>query len=235
MCNRFINAATRAEIAALCAALNRPFRAEDAVFTGPQEMFPDRDVPVLGAGSDGGLICKKLRWGLPPIPGGKSLITNIRNLQSRWWAEENRDLLIRPGARCLVPFTRFAEPARNSAWFATDRPVACFAGIWQPWHGPRLADSGGARRAPCVADWRLFAFLTTGANALVRPVHPQAMPVILADPADQAAWLSGGAASLSLQRPFPEARMQMVARAEAENARSERKETSADEQFNLDL
>lgn len=214
MCNRFINTATKADIQALCAALSRPLRMEDATLGGPVEMFPDRDVPVLGqnlkTGPDGELICKRLRWGLPPIPGGKSLITNIRNLKSRWWAEENHALLIRSHFRCLVPFTRFAEPARNSSWFETDVAVPCFAGIWQPWHGERLADVGGPRRVRQVGDWRLFAFLTTDANAMVAPVHPKAMPVILADPADQAAWLAGGEASLALQRPFPAERMCLV-------------------------
>jgi len=210
MCNRFINAATNADIQALCAALSRPVRVDDATFNGPQEMFPDRDVPVLGQGPDGELICKRLRWGLPPIPGGKSLITNIRNLNSRWWAEENHALLTRSHFRALVPFTRFAEPARNSSWFETDVPVPCFAGIWQPWHGERLADAGGPQRVRHVGDWRLFAFLTTEANAQVATVHPKAMPVILADPADQMAWLAGGEDSLVLQRPFPAERMRLV-------------------------
>ncbi len=215
MCNRFINQAGKAEITALSEAISRPLTCVPGVFDGPFEMFPDRDVPVLGQGPDGGLIYKKLRWGLPPIPGGKSLITNIRNLKSRWWSEENRALITRAHFRALVPFTRFAEPARNSSWFETDLPVACFAGVWMPWHGARLAEAGGPRRVRREDDWRLFAFLTTEANALTAPAHPKAMPVILADAADQAAWLAGGAASLSLQRPLPETRMRQIGQDEA--------------------
>jgi putative SOS response-associated peptidase YedK len=59
------------------------------------------------------------------------------------------------------------------------------------------------RRAREKRDWTLFAFLTTDANDIVRPVHEKAMPVILIDPAEQAEWLSGGTESLRLQRPLP--------------------------------
>ena len=41
-------------------------------------------------------------------------------------------------------------------------------------------------------NWMPFAFLTTEANDVVRPVHEHASPVILVDPAEQAEWLAGG-------------------------------------------
>ena len=52
-----------------------------------------------------------------------------------------------------------------------------------------------------VVDYRLFAFLTTEPNAVVAPIHPKAMPVIL-DRADWDQWLTGSVEeALELQRP----------------------------------
>jgi putative SOS response-associated peptidase YedK len=60
-------------------------------------------------------------------------------------------------------------------------------------------------------EHRLFAFLTTEANDLVRPIHAKAMPVILRE-GDWDRWLDadvGGA--LSLQRPLPAGQLMIVA------------------------
>ena len=49
----------------------------------------------------------------------------------------------------------------------------------------------------------LFAFLTTEANADVRPIHPKAMPVILTRPEEWETWLTAPApVALRLQRPL---------------------------------
>ena len=199
MCNRFINAATADEIFAFAQALGLDLSAASAP---GGEFFPDAEVPVLRPAGAGRLGYVPLLWGLPPPPGVRGPVANIRNLQSRWWREENREFLLDPRYRCLVPFTRFAEPARGSTWFAvTETPVAAFAGIWRPWHGVRRHRQ---------ADWELFAFLTTAANGLVRPVHPQAMPAILAKPEEMALWLQGGTESLRLQRPLPDTALEIV-------------------------
>jgi hypothetical protein len=88
--------------------------------------------------------------------------------------------------------------------------VAAFAGIWRPWHGERLAGQPGQkRRARELGDWKLYSFLTTEANDVVRPVHEKAMPVILIDPAGQAEWLQGGAETLRLQRPLQSGQLQI--------------------------
>lgn len=50
----------------------------------------------------------------------------------------------------------------------------------------------------------IFAFLTTDPNAVVAPVHPKAMPVIIA-PEDADTWLTAPAAdAMALQRPAPD-------------------------------
>jgi putative SOS response-associated peptidase YedK len=60
----------------------------------------------------------------------------------------------------------------------------------------------------------LYAFLTTAPNAVVKPIHPKAMPVIMTDPTELAEWMEGGEASLRLQRPLPEDGLVLVSRTE---------------------
>ena len=72
---------------------------------------------------------------------------------------------------------------------------------------PNSRDKNAASREE--RDWKLFSFLTTDANDVVRPVHEKAMPVILIDPAEQNEWLGGGESSLRLQRPLPNAQLAM--------------------------
>lgn len=118
--------------------------------------------------------------------------TNARNLDSGLW----RNAIATPAQRCLVPFTRFAEPKAKADrldendrdwWFTVNNmPMACFAGIWRD-----------------GIDEAEFAFLTCAPNALVAPKHPKAMPVIL-QPDDYDRWLAGDkATALELAAPFP--------------------------------
>jgi putative SOS response-associated peptidase YedK len=176
----------------------------------PQDnIFPDQDAPILRNAPDGGVELMMARWGFPPIPGEKLPITNIRNLKSRWWMQENRDYILAPQYRCLVPFTAFAEPAVHSTWFEVpDREIAFFAGVWRPWRGERLAVQPGQKaRVREAREWTLFAFLTTEPNAVVRPVHEKAMPVILTEPTECSEWFGGGEASLRVQRPLADERL----------------------------
>lgn len=207
MCNRYEQAASIAEMRRHMEMLEREFDRRSATYNlAPQEnIYPDQDAPIIRNHESGGVELAMLRWGFPPIPGKKAPITNIRNLKSRWWSDVNREWMLEPQYRCLVPFTAFAEPVRDSTWFSVpDTEVAFFAGVWRPWHGERLAEQPGkTRRAREERDWELYAFLTTDANDVVRPVHEKAMPAILYKPEDCAEWLSGGAESLRLQRPLP--------------------------------
>jgi putative SOS response-associated peptidase YedK len=58
----------------------------------------------------------------------------------------------------------------------------------------------------------LFAFLTTEPNAIVKPIHDKAMPVILTAPEEIEAWLTAPAAdALKLQRPLPDDALEIVA------------------------
>ncbi len=211
MCNRYANRATVSQLRKLALTLEKPLETTPATDNLPpqENIYPDQDAPVLRPHKNGGLELAMLRWGLPPIPGQKAPITNIRNLKSRWWRDVNREYMLEPQYRCLVPFTEFAEPVRDSTWFSIkDVDVAFFAGVWRPWQGERLVEQPGKkRRAKEERDWELYAFLTTEANDIVRPVHEKAMPVILTDPAECSEWLSGGAESLKLQRAYDAGQM----------------------------
>jgi len=64
----------------------------------------------------------------------------------------------------------------------------------------------------------LFAFLTTGPNAVVAPVHPKAMPVILTTGAEIERWMTVPAKdALELQRPLPDDALRIVARGKKED------------------
>jgi putative SOS response-associated peptidase YedK len=154
---------------------------------------------------DGRRVVEAMTWGFPdkgrerkraPAPGQSRLIyeyyPNARDLGREWW----RMWIAQPAHRCLVPFTRFAEPKaaahRTSPrdvnwWFTvTDQSHPCFAGIW------KMHEDLGP----------VYSFLTCEPNALVGPKHPKAMPVILRAE-DREQWLTGSLdEALSLQRPY---------------------------------
>jgi putative SOS response-associated peptidase YedK len=64
----------------------------------------------------------------------------------------------------------------------------------------------------------MFGFLTTEANAVVAPIHPKAMPVILTTPEEVDLWLEGEMPeALKLQRPLPDGFLRIVGRGEKED------------------
>lgn len=206
MCNRYAQKGSLADIRRLARLMDYDLATSAATDNLPalENVYPDQDAPILRETAPGVLELAMLRWGFPPIPGQSQPITNIRNLKSKWWSDVNREWLTEARYRCLVPFSAFAEPLRDPTWFTVKgREVSFFAGVWRPWHGERLAEQPGkARRAREEHDWELFAFLTTEANDIVRPIHEKAMPVILTEADECREWLGGGVESLRLQRPY---------------------------------
>jgi len=213
MCNRYEQKGSAAQIRIIAKMMGYDLSTTSATDNlAPQDsVYPDQDAPIITNKAGGGLELIMARWGFPPIPGEKAPITNIRNLKSKWWRDVNREWITAKEYRCLVPFTAFAEPVRDSTWFIVPGvEVATFAGIWRPWTGERLAEQPGQkRRVREIRDWKLFSFLTTDANDIVRPVHEKAMPVILVEPDEQKEWLRGGDSYLHLQRPLPNDRLKI--------------------------
>lgn len=189
MCNRYRVRTGPEEIANL-------FRAEVTkdVRWG-NDIWPRYEAPIIIA-HEGTRRIGPMRWGFPTQVQGKTKplikhVTNARNLDSSLW----KPSIMRPERRCLVPFTSFAEPKPGKDenglpaqhWFTiVDQPVAAFAGLWRP-----------------TEDGPVFAFLTCEPNALVAPLHPKAMPVVLmAD--DHEKWLTGTyEQALAMQTSYP--------------------------------
>ena len=162
---------------------------------------------------DGERELAMMRWGFPSptSKGPQHPVTNVRNVKSPYWRP-----WLKPEQRCLVPVSSFSEyadtkPRKTPVWFALDedRPLFALAGIWRPWTGVR----GPKRDEPVEEEHRLYAFLTTEANGVVGPVHPKAMPVLLATPEEWRTWLEAPVEeALQLQRPLPDDAMREVAR-----------------------
>lgn len=178
-------------------------------------IFPDQMAPVILAGKEGRELTM-MRWGLPgPKAFGEYPVTNVRNVKSPHWRP-----WLKPEFRCLVPVSSFSEyadtkPRKTPVWFALDddRPLFAFAGIWRPWTGVRGTKKENPDRVE--EEHRLFSFLTTEANGVVRPVHPKAMPVLLTTREECGAWLEAPTEeALRLQRPLPDGLMKEVARGE---------------------
>ena len=143
-------------------------------------VFPDQLAPIVRVGADGERELVTARWGMPGPPQfAGAPITNIRNVKSAHWRR-----WLGPASRCIVPATSFCEyadtkPRKTPIWFALseDRPLVR---LRRPLDA--LARCARPQSAPVDGEHELFGFLTTEANAIVAPIHPKAMPVILTTP-----------------------------------------------------
>jgi hypothetical protein len=79
---------------------------------------------------------------------------------------------------------------KDVVWFALndDRPPTAFAGIWTTFNGDR-----GTTSKPVPGLHQVYGFLTTSRNAVVEPIRPKAMPVILTTDEEREVWMRGPA------------------------------------------
>lgn len=115
-------------------------------------------------------------WGVPPPPNADDPargITNVRNPSSPFWTGNLRNSEF----RCLIPASAFMEWGKSRGqdgrrlqhWYgASDQELFAFAGVWKDSEIPS------------------FAILTCTANAQLRRIGLDHMPVIL--PKDGGAW-----------------------------------------------
>jgi putative SOS response-associated peptidase YedK len=169
-------------------------------------IYPDNPAPVVTQGAEG-RVMRMMRWGMPSpafVMKGKKTdkgVTNVRNTTSPHWRR-----WLGPANRCVVPFTSFSEFGKidgrrlEPIWFGPTgaQRTLFFAGIWTEWTSVRTLKEGEMTND-------LFAFLTVEPNAVIGPIHPKAMPVILRSPEAIAHWLTAPVDyALTLQRPFPD-------------------------------
>lgn len=183
-------------------------------------IFPRYDAPVvrLSAARDRELV--DMHWGflmpqrskktgLPIMPKAVNNARDDKVRISSFWRSSFEE------RRCLVPASSFCEAkGRNPAtyvWFALQkegmsRPPFAFAGLWRRYRGEYRGK---------MVEIDTHTILTTTPNELVRPVHPDRMPVILEE-GDHEAWLTGDSETAAgLLRSFPAERMAIVREGDA--------------------
>jgi putative SOS response-associated peptidase YedK len=161
---------------------------------------PSQPAPVVRTGAGGEREGAMLRWGLMPSWSDDPTI-GARLINAR-----GESVRVKPSfrsafakRRCLVPISGFYEwqavegsKRKRPHWIGrADREPFALAALWE-------------RNEKVGPPIETFTIVTTGANALLKPLHDR-MPVIVG-PKDYSAWLDPGAdldAAEGLLRPAP--------------------------------
>lgn len=184
-------------------------------------IYPKYTAPVVRLTAQGNRELVPMHWGFlmqqtskktgkPILPKAINNARDDKLQSSAFWLGSFHE------RRCLAPASSFAEAkGRNPAtyyWFGlaaddpADRPPFAFAAIWRHWRGDIKGE---------FFEADTYSIITTTPNEIVRPIHPDRMPVILA-PGDYEAWLTGSAdTAADLLRPYPAERMRIVRQGES--------------------
>ena len=200
MCGRYTQRHSWSELHALMTLTGAPRNLRPRY-----NIAPSQEVAAVRT-CDGGRSLSMLRWGL--IPGwarDPGIAYKLINARSETVSEKPSFRSAYRRRRCLIPADGFYEWTRRGKtkqpWLIgmKDGGVFAFAGLWERWTVPQ-----GAALAGPLAELRpgeaieTCTVLTTGANAVVAPVHHR-MPVILPPDAFDC-WLDGKEVPLG---PYP--------------------------------
>ncbi|KAA9008768.1 SOS response-associated peptidase [Histidinibacterium aquaticum] len=187
-------------------------------FEPMKAIFPRYDGVVCRTGEDGERELVTAHWGflMPQVSKktGKPIlpkaINNARDdkiRSSRFWKKSFED------RRCLIPATAFCEAKGKKPatfyWFSvTDEQKPepfVFAGLWNRFKGNYRDE---------YVEIDTYTMVTSTPNELVKPVHPDRMPVILPEDA-QTTWMDGSPdEAFEALKVFPAEKMQVLDKGE---------------------
>lgn len=172
---------------------------------------PQSQVPVIRETPEGERVAELMRWGLvPPWAKTESIGHKLNNARAEGMADKPSFRQAVRRRRCIVPASGFfewqptAQGGAKQPWYISPKgdPCFAFAGLFEAWRPPTSTDDSAWVLTCCI--------VTTGANALMAPIHDR-MPVILARE-HWSAWLDRSqqdpAALLPLMQGLPLGAMQ---------------------------
>ncbi len=205
MCGRYTNTLSRGD-------LEEHFRTNipSEIGTGRYNVAPTEEILTLVRGQDGEPAARVVRWGLLPWWSkdrkGAARMINAR-VESVQTKSAFRDLIAGADGRALVVADGWYEwlraedprqPRRPMRFSVGEGGPFAFAGLWTS------VKIDGER-----IETATIVTCSAAGNRMAAAVHDR-MPVVLADPDVQRAWLSAdvdGAAAVSLCGTLPESRL----------------------------